>query len=265
MRWTNRHGWRWHAFRATAMVTTIALMGSALPVLAADTPPTSNIDLLAIMTHEIVEELYTKFGPELGGRGVTLRPFASGDDYTFVGNVFANVLTSRGVKTIVPPPTTRALPAGTNPNTIDPKTGATIATPPTATADSLAVAPGTPLVGAASDVVLTYQNVAFGVAYPDVYRSHLIGGKRVKRRADVRVHATATDGRTGEVLWVGEATRERNDEFDMDDAASVEQGVYPFARPVLPGGGWGRYAEPVFVTGIIVGLIYLFFSNQSDN
>jgi len=247
------------------MVTAMVLVGSALPVLAADTPPPSNIDLLAIMTHEIVEELYTKFGPELGGRGVTLRPFAAGDDYTFVTNIFANVLTTRGVKTILPPPPTRPLPAGTNPNTIDPVTGANRpASAASSVADSGTVAPVTQLV-AISDIVLTYQNIAFGVAYPDVYRSHLIGGKKVKRRADVRVHATATDGRTGEVLWVGEATRERNDEFDMDDAASVEQGVYPFARPVLPGGGWGKYAEPVFVTGIIVGLIYLFFSNQSDN
>jgi hypothetical protein len=93
----------------------------------------------------------------------------------------------------------------------------------------------------------------------------LVGGKKVKRRADVRVNATLSDAQTGQVLWVGEAARENADEFDMDDAARVEQGVYQFARPVVPGSGWGRLVEPVFVTGIIVGLIYLFFSNQSDN
>jgi len=112
---------------------------------------------------------------------------------------------------------------------------------------------------------LTFQNVAFGLAYTDVYRAHVFGGKHVKRSADVRIHATVTDGYSGQVLWVGEGSRERADEFDMDDSAHVEQGVYQFARPVLPGGGLGKYAEPVFVTGIIVGLIYLFFSNQSDN
>jgi hypothetical protein len=72
-------------------------------------------------------------------------------------------------------------------------------------------------------------------------------------------------GPDGRVLWFGEAQRERRDEFDYGDAARVEEGSYQFARPVMPSGGWGRYAEPVFVTGIIVGLIYLFFSNQSDN
>jgi hypothetical protein len=137
--------------------------------------------------------------------------------------------------------------------------------------DVAGVAPVTGAVDSAAqrpssdNVVLTFQNVAFAIAYADVYRSHLVGGKRVKRRADVRVHATVTDAASGQVLWVGEAARESADEFDYDDSARVEQGTYQFARPVLPGSGWGKYAEPVFVTGIIVGLIYLFFSNQSDN
>jgi hypothetical protein len=100
--------------------------------------------------------------------------------------------------------------------------------------------------------------------YVDSHRAHLVGGKRVERQANVRIMATLSDA-GGRVLWVGEAQRESHDEFDYDDAARVEEGTYQFARPVMPAGGWGRYAEPVFVTGIIVGLIYLFFSNQSDN
>lgn len=240
MRWTNRHGWRRHAFRAVALATTCAFTFAAANVRAADPAP-SNIDLLSQMTQEIAEELYAKFGPELIGRAIELRPFAGSEDYVFVENVFADVLSAKNVKTIVPVAPTPAAP-GAN------------ASP--ATSDSSVAAPDA--------VVFTFQNVAFGVSYPDVYRSHLVGGKRVKRRADVRIHATVTNG-GGEVLWVGEASRERSDEFDMDDAARVEQGVYQFARPVVPGGGWGKYAEPVFVTGIIVGLIYLFFSNQSDN
>ncbi len=265
MRWTNRHGWRWHAFRATAMVTTAALAVPAATVLAADDAP-SNIDLLAHMTSEVAEELYGKFSPGLGQRSIELRPFANGEDYTFVGNVFTSVLTSRGVPTIAPvgagaprPVTGTGTGATTSPGGI----GGPGASP--ATDDSSITATSTVPVGGQDRVVLTFQNIAFGVAYPDVYRSHLIGGKRVKRHADVRVHATLTDPQSGRVLWVGEAAREKNDEFDQDDSARIEMGAFQFARPVLPGGGWGKYAEPVFVTGIIVGLIYLFFSNQSDN
>jgi hypothetical protein len=265
VRSTIRHGWLRHAYRATALTTILAMTVSTARVHAEDKPAPSNLELLSQMTTAIAEELYGKFGPETDGRAVRLQPYSSGEDYVFVGNVFMDVLTKHKVKTIaaatpgVSAPPALGSAAVPNPSVV-PNT-----TPSTAAPDSAAVVSTGPASGAPGDVVLTFQNVAFAIAYPDVYRSHLIGGKRVKRRADIRVHATLTDAKSGEVLWVGEAARESSDEFDYDDAARVEQGVYQFARPVLPGGGWGKYAEPVFVTGIIVGLIYLFFSNQSDN
>jgi hypothetical protein len=131
--------------------------------------------------------------------------------------------------------------------------------------DSLS-APGGSGSTAASKQSLTleFQNVAFQLGYPDVYRAHLVGGKRVRRDAVVRVLATLTDV-TGEVVWTGEAERTHRDEFDRGDTGRVEAGSYSFLRPELPSGGLGQYAEPVFVTGVIVGLIYLFFSNQSGN
>jgi hypothetical protein len=246
------------------VTTLLAMTVSASRVYAEDKPSPSNLELLSQMTTAIAEELYGKFGPETDGRAVRLQPYSSGEDYVFVGNVFMDVLTKHGVKTIVVAAGAGAPPAtgsGAAPNPSPaPNTSSSAATP-----DSVAVEPTASAGGLSGDLVLTYQNVAFAIAYPDVYRSHLIGGKRVKRRADIRVHATLTDAASGEVMWVGEAARESSDEFDYDDVARVEQGVYQFARPVLPGGGWGKYAEPVFVTGIIVGLIYLFFSNQSDN
>lgn len=271
MRSTTRHGWRWRVFRATALATATAMVAPATRVRAADNAP-SNLELLTQMTSEVAEELYGKFGPDLGGHAVRLQPFGAGEDYVFVGNVFTNVLTGHGVKTIaaaspgsVARPAAGATGANTNPA---PNSGAATLTNPQqmnqapATASPQAGEPGSTEPGT---LVLTFQNVGFAIAYADVYRSHLVGGKRVKRRADVSVHATLTDAVSRQVVWVGEASRERSDEFDYGDAARVEQGAYQFARPVIPGGGLGKYAEPVFVTGIIVGLIYLFFSNQSDN
>jgi hypothetical protein len=246
-----RHGWRQHAFRVIAAMTALTLAAASVPVHAAENAP-SNLDLLGRMTTEIAQELYGKFGPVLGARSVQLRPFGAGEDYTFVGNIFTNVLTTHDVTTISASGASPMSPTQSSPSTSMSMTDSTA----TSTVSS------NPTSGAC---VLTYQTIAFGVSYPDVYRSHLVGGKKVKRRADVRVHATLSDAQTGKVLWVGEAVRENADEFDMDDAARVEQGVYQFARPVVPGSGWGKLVEPVFVTGIIVGLIYLFFSNQSDN
>ncbi|HEX6791667.1 MAG TPA: hypothetical protein VF247_10190, partial [Candidatus Krumholzibacteria bacterium] len=113
-------------------------------------------------------------------------------------------------------------------------------------------------------IELLYQTVVFDLDYVDSHRAFMIGGKRVDRRASVRVMTTLTD-QTGRVIWVGEAERDHEDEIDYGDAARVEQGMYQFNRPVTPSSGWGKVIEPVFVTGVIVGLIYLFFSNQSDN
>jgi hypothetical protein len=66
------------------------------------------------------------------------------------------------------------------------------------------------------------------------------------------------------VLWVGESSREYNDEFNHSDKGLVEEGNFSFTKPAVPPGGWGRYVEPVFVSGIVVGLVYLFFSNQDS-
>jgi hypothetical protein len=274
VRWTHRHGWRRHTFRMTAIAALVTFVLSAVPLRAANEPAPSNIDLLTIMTTEIVEELHGKFSPQVTQRPIELRPFGGGEDYVFVQNVFANVLTARGETTIAlaapsrpaPPATGAGSGANTGSNTGGNPFGAssTGVTNSGAAQNGMTQAPATQTSDDPGKLVLTFQNIAFGIAYPDVYRSHLVGGKHVKRRADVRVHATLTEGQTGRVLWVGEAARDREDEFDFDDSARVEQGLYQFSRPVLPGSSWGKIAEPVFVTGIIVGLIYLFFSNQSD-
>jgi hypothetical protein len=210
----------------------------------------SNLDLMTRLTSDVVIELEGRFREHVGERAVRLKPFAAGEDYYFVTGVFVTELTRAGVTTLQP-----QAPAGApNPAGVAGQSGSA-STSPTETGG-----------GGAGEGALTlqYQNVAFDMKYVDSHRSYLVGGKRIERRANVRIMATLSDA-DGRVLWVGEAQRESTDEFDYGDAARVEAGSYQFARPVMPPGGWGRYAEPVFVTGIIVGLIYLFFSNQSDN
>jgi hypothetical protein len=205
----------------------------------------SNLDLMTRLTAEVAGDLHGRFGAPAGDRPLVITPFASTEEYVFVTNVFTSELTRAGVRTLLP--------------------GAAPRTAGNAAPDSLAPGTGPSAAPAAGALVLTVQNVAFGLSYPDVYRSHVVGGKKVRREATVRVLATLSDPSTGEVLWTGEAERSHADQFDRDDAARVETGTYAFLRPEMPSSGWTRYAEPVFVTAIIVGLIYLFFSNQSDN
>lgn len=189
----------------------------------------TNLELMTDLTTQVVSELVDRFSSELSGWGVLLQPFANNEQYQFMTNVFTAALTQRGVTTFQP--------------------GAD------------------PLAGedAGYLYVLKYQATSFSLSYPKVYRSYLIGGKRVRRRADVTLLATLVDHNNGAVAALSESGRDHEDQFDFSDVDRVEEGTYEFTRPPMPSSGWGKYAEPVLVTGIIVGLIYLFFSNQSDN
>jgi len=229
-----------------AVCALIAAVVCARGVRAAESVA-SNLDLMTQLTAEVASELYGKFSSSVGDRTLEVRPFANSEDYVFVGNVFTDELRRAGVRTVL-----AARPAAPG------KTG-------NAALDSLSTPDGTMPPPAPGSLVLRFQNTAFEIAYPDAYRSHMVGGRKIRRTASVRVFATLSDGDSGEVLWTGEAQRSHSDEFDKDDAARIESGTYAFVRPALPPGGWGKYVEPVFVTAIVAGLIYLFFANQSDN
>ena len=54
------------------------------------------------------------------------------------------------------------------------------------------------------------------------------------------------------------------DQFSYSQVNDVEQGDFSFTKPPHDATNWGKIVEPVVVSGIIVGLIYLFFSNQTD-
>ena len=111
---------------------------------------------------------------------------------------------------------------------------------------------------------LQYKVPVFRLTYPKVYRSYLIGGKKVKREANIRVNAKLVSD-IGDVVWIGESSAEESDQFSHGDLARVQEGSYQFVKPEEPGSGWGKVVEPVLVSAIIVGMVYLFFSNQSDS
>jgi hypothetical protein len=111
---------------------------------------------------------------------------------------------------------------------------------------------------------LEFKVPVFRLTYPKVYRSYLIGGKKVKREANLRVNAKLVSD-TGDVIWIGESSAEKKDQFPHGDLARIQEGSYEFVKPEMPGSGWGKVVEPVLVSAIIVGMVYLFFSNQSDS
>lgn len=116
-----------------------------------------------------------------------------------------------------------------------------------------------------SRYTFSYQIIKYSIKYPDIGRSYWIGAKEVERFAEVGIFAKLLDSVTGEILWVGEAQKKYEDKIAYSLLDRVEDPTRDFTMPVRDEIRWSRFVEPVIVTGIVVGLVYLFFSNQASN
>ena len=114
-----------------------------------------------------------------------------------------------------------------------------------------------------SGPVLEFEVVDLGVAYTRVHRPVLVGKKRIEREARARIFARLVDAGRAEVLWADQAEAKVQDVVSGGQLGPLEdKGGADYLKATMPGRTWNKYAEPVVVTGIIVGLIVLFFSNQ---
>lgn len=203
-----------------------------------EAPVRSNLDVMSGLAAEVTEELVSSFPSGSTPRELRLAPVARDERYDFIGNIFTKSLASMGYRAYAP-----------------------VSANPTDTTKSIS---SSAAPSGLRGLNMEYQVIDFTLRYPEVYRSFLIGGKRVKRSADVRVLAKLVDPTDGLVVWMGEAERSYDDVFSYGAIHDVEAGVYQFTKPPRESRKWGRVIEPVVVSGIIVGLIYLFFSNQGD-
>jgi hypothetical protein len=116
-----------------------------------------------------------------------------------------------------------------------------------------------------SEYIFSYQIITYYVKYPDIGRSYWVGAKEVDRLAEVGIFAKLIDSSSGEIVWVGEAQKKYEDRIAYTLLDRVEDPDRDFTVPVRDEIKWSRFVEPVVVTGIVVGLVYLFFSNQDSN
>lgn len=216
--------------RGPLLCAVLLWMAAAAGPVAADEPTVSNVDLMNKLTSESVDEILTRVPDNFHSRDVVLVPYALDERYEFIDNVFTRILTAKGFRVRAGVAGNAASKARTD-----------------------------------SGFVLEYQATDFNLAYPKIYRSYLIGGRRVQRSADVRLIAKVVDPADDSVVWMGEAGRSSRDQFSYGELPTVEAGVFAFTKPPRKTTNWGKIAEPVVVSGIIVGLIYLFFSNQTDS
>jgi hypothetical protein len=217
-------------YRALLCCLLVLAVVPVAPATAEHDEVVSNLELMTQLTGEAAKELIAGVPANATMGDVLLVPHEASDQYEFMDIVIARVLTAAGHKVY-----------------------------------EAAGSPGKP-PGGASETALRfeYQALHFELSYPKIYRPFLIGGKRVKRSAEVRLLAKLVDPTDQSVVWIGEAARSHDDQFSYGRLTEVEAGTFEFTKPVRSSTSWGKVVEPVVVSGIIVGLIYLFFSNQSE-
>jgi len=111
---------------------------------------------------------------------------------------------------------------------------------------------------------LSYQIVRLSLSYPRISRSWWLGSKRVERAARADVFVQLVDLATGDIAWAKEIHKEYSDTIDHSQLKLVEEAQYDFTKPSRSEFKMAKLLEPLVVGGIVVGLVYLFFSNQSS-
>jgi hypothetical protein len=119
---------------------------------------------------------------------------------------------------------------------------------------------------AAGDRILEFEVVDLGLAYPQTRRRAWLGERRVEREARVRLFARLVDPAAASVVWARSAEAKEEDEVAVSQLADLEDKTpADYLKATLPPRRWNKIVEPAVVTGIVVGLIVLFFSNQETN
>jgi hypothetical protein len=111
---------------------------------------------------------------------------------------------------------------------------------------------------------ISYRVVSCEASVPRTWREWVVGAKMAERKVTVDIHFQLSTG-SGDVVWAGNARRERRDVVPggaLGYLSTPEQG---FTAPEVQEGGWDKVLEPVVVAGIVGGLIYLFYTSKASD
>jgi len=110
---------------------------------------------------------------------------------------------------------------------------------------------------------LEFEIVDLGVRYNSVRRHAWLGSKRVEREARARIFARLISGEQGNILWSRQVESRLLDEVPQSELAQLsDRNNTEYLKAELPEKTWNKFVEPAVVTGIVIGLIVLFFANQ---
>ena len=85
---------------------------------------------------------------------------------------------------------------------------------------------------------------------------------RSAAKAGVTLALRLSDERDDVVHWQDEITRTQRDRIPKKQLAMLQHDQFKFAKTELEEQTWSKFVEPVIVSTVLGGLIYLFFSNR---
>lgn len=112
---------------------------------------------------------------------------------------------------------------------------------------------------------LRFESESLGFVYPRGHGGWLFGGGEVERYATAGIFLTYLDGSEGAVKNTSRGHGTAIDRVSEEDLARLSTPPLPLPTPDWKGSSiFGRIAEPALVTGIVGGLVYLFYANRSN-
>ena len=88
------------------------------------------------------------------------------------------------------------------------------------------------------------------------------GTKGYERLVSLQAQARLVDAASGNVLWAKTSARRASDVLSARDLDAAASGTGMF-RPAVPRGTAFGFLEPLIVTGVVAGLVILFYSNRT--
>ena len=109
----------------------------------------------------------------------------------------------------------------------------------------------------AASMRLSYRVLDLGVSAYSGLR-----GSEVSRQGQVTLALRLSDERDDVVHWQDEITRTQRDQIPKKQLDILQHDQFKFAQTELEEQTWSKFVEPVIVSTVLGGLIYLFFSNR---
>jgi len=123
--------------------------------------------------------------------------------------------------------------------------------------------PGTPPAAEGPSFLAGYRVIGLELAYVRFWQEGMMGKHYIDRLATSRLHCVLTEERTGRVVSVGEATGKAEGTVPADLLPRLETSSIAPVRSPAAESGIRRIVEPLIISGVVGGLIYLFYSTKA--